>query len=702
MNPFVNRQQSVHFGAAYYPEYHRTDRLDIDLDLMVDAGFTVIRVGESVWSTWEPEEGVFNLEWLRPVLDGAHARGLSVVVGTPTYAVPPWLARRYPEIAGERRDGKTIPWGARQEADYSHAAYRFYADRIAEKVITAYRDHPAVIGFQLDNEPGLEFFHGHAVFEAFKNWLRRKYDTVDRINDEWGLTYWSHRLSTWDDLWHPRGNAQPQYDLDWRRFQAEIVNDFISSQLSIAHRLKRDDQFAMTCVALDRPVPNERSLASELDVMTVNIYYTMQAGLAVPRRVSDVPASWITNGAGDLVFTADRAFAAREEPFYITETNAGAAGRSAMNYPAFDGQWRQAAWALIGRGASMIEYWHWHSTQDGTETFWLGVLPHDLTPGRAYAEIAQLGDELRRAGDRVVGLEPLSDVDFLYSVPSKWGMASAPPHLEKPVLGELQYDEDAYHRFFTPFYIGAFQAGLQPRIVHDAALVGPDGSWLADPTQEATKRPILVVPALYIADDRTLDWLAAYVEAGGHLMLGPRTGYADTTARARTDVKPARLADIAGASYQEFSNVPSPMTVTEDGTAVGAAKTWTDLVVADTARTVLRHTDPMWAQWSVLTEADHGKGKVTVMAALPDDELARSLFSRLGKSAWGNGESVIATRALNRHQEEIVILHNWSSVEANTIVPVNVEDVLSGDTITAGSSLQMPAWGVRVFAVASA
>ena len=84
------------FGAAYYAEYHRAEyrdqgRLDQDLDLMQAAGFTVIRVGESVWSTWEPRDGEFDLEWLQPVLDGAHRRGIAVVLGTPTYAVPPWL-----------------------------------------------------------------------------------------------------------------------------------------------------------------------------------------------------------------------------------------------------------------------------------------------------------------------------------------------------------------------------------------------------------------------------------------------------------------------------------------------------------------------------------------------------------------------------------------------------------------------------------
>jgi len=112
-------QDRVLFGAAYYFEYQPTDTLKVDLDLMVDAGFNTIRVGESVWSTWEPDEGIFDLDWLQPVLDAAHARGLSAILGTPTYAVPPWLARLYPEINAERPSGQRIGWGARQEVDYT-------------------------------------------------------------------------------------------------------------------------------------------------------------------------------------------------------------------------------------------------------------------------------------------------------------------------------------------------------------------------------------------------------------------------------------------------------------------------------------------------------------------------------------------------------------------------------------------------------
>ena len=189
--------ERVLFGAAYYHEYQPTDRLERDLDLMAEARFSVIRVGESVWSTWEPENGRFDLDWLQPVLDGAHRRGIAVVLGTPTYAVPPWLVRLYPEITGERKTGQRIGWGARQEVDFTHPGFRFHAERVIRKIADRYAGHPAVIGFQVDNEPGNELLHNHGVFQRFVDSLRHKYGDVQSLNDAWGLVYWSHRLSDW-------------------------------------------------------------------------------------------------------------------------------------------------------------------------------------------------------------------------------------------------------------------------------------------------------------------------------------------------------------------------------------------------------------------------------------------------------------------------------------------------------------------------
>ncbi|HEX3206330.1 MAG TPA: beta-galactosidase, partial [Propionibacteriaceae bacterium] len=208
-------RERVLFGAAYYHEYQPSPRLDTDLDLMAAADFSVIRVGESVWTNWEPEDGRFDLDWLAPVLDGAHQRGIAVVLGTPTYAAPPWLARRYPEIAGEPSTGQPMPWGGRQEIDYTHPAFKFYAERVIRKIVSRYADHPGVIGYQVDNEPGMLLFHNRGSFQRFVRRLKAQYGDVETLNREWGLTYWSHRLSDWSDLWTPDGNTLPQYDLAW-------------------------------------------------------------------------------------------------------------------------------------------------------------------------------------------------------------------------------------------------------------------------------------------------------------------------------------------------------------------------------------------------------------------------------------------------------------------------------------------------------
>jgi beta-galactosidase len=168
----------LRFGAAYYREYSPYERLEKDLDLMAEASFSVIRVGESVWATWEPEEGVFDLDWLQPVLDGAHQRDIAVILGTPTYAIPPWMRRKYPEVMADRATGEAIPFGHRQNVDFSHPAFRHLAERVVRRIVERYAGHPAVIGYQVDNEPGVELLHNRAVFDGFVDHLRRTYGEV--------------------------------------------------------------------------------------------------------------------------------------------------------------------------------------------------------------------------------------------------------------------------------------------------------------------------------------------------------------------------------------------------------------------------------------------------------------------------------------------------------------------------------------------
>ncbi|KPH98760.1 Beta-galactosidase [Actinobacteria bacterium OK074] len=702
----------VLFGAAYYHEYRPPygterpeERLKTDLDLMTDAHVSVIRVGESVWSTWEPENGRFDLDWLRPVLDGAHERGISVVLGTPTYAVPPWLARQYPEITGERRTGERIGWGARQEVDFTHPAFRFHAERIVRKVVARYADHPAVIGFQVDNEPGLELFHNHGVFQRFVDHLRDRYGDVETLNREWGLVYWSHRLSTWADLWTPDGNAQPQYDVAWREFQAAQCTEFIGRQADIVREYARPEQFVTTCISYKRPAVEDDELTDRLDVATGNAYYGMQDDLLLPDPTpDDLEQGWRTTGVWALYQTADWMFSSRQAPFLVTETNAGSIGMPWDNRPAYDGQWRQAAWALVGRGARMIEYWHWHTLHFGAETYWGGILPHTGQPGRTYAELARLGAEFDTAGALVAGLEPDADITMVYSTPSKWLMQKYPP-LARP---DGEPDPTAYHRIFDPFYRGAFDAGRQVRIVHARQLHDPRGERADLPPEEAVRRhPVLVVPALYLAADSTLDWLAAYAHAGGHLVLGPRTGYADHEARARHEPAPGRLVEAAGVSYDEFSNlvrevpVRAPSGGQLDLPGSATATHWADGLTVTDADVLVTYDHPHFGRWPAVTTRRHGAGRVTTVGTVPGRDLARALAAWMAPGSPGTWRdlpaSVTATTGTSPDGRRVHIVHNWSWEPAGVPAPVDLSDVLTGTSQPAGAALELGAWDVRVF-----
>ena len=592
--------ERILFGAAYYHEYQPSPRLEADMDLMQRACFTVIRVGESVWSTWEPENGVFDLDWLEPVLDAAHARGIAVIVGTPTYAAPPWLARAYPEINARRATGQPMGWGARQEIDYTHPAFLFHAERIIRKIMNRYAGHPAVIGFQVDNEPGNEIFFNHGVFQKFVDHLRQTYGTVEKLNTEWGLTYWSHRLSTWADLWTPDGNAQPQYALAWRRFQAQLTTDFISWQAGIVSEYAREDQFVTTCISYERRTTQDDALTRDLDVTAGNPYYRMQDYLALP-AVEPLKQEWTTEGTWSLYATADRMFSSKQAPFLVTETNAQAIGHSHQNEPAYDGQWRQAAWALVSRGATMIEYWHWHTLHFGAETYWGGVLPHSQEPGRVYEQIARLGKDFETAGSLVTELTPDADIALVYSNDTKWALEEAPQLAQDDVP-----DTRTFQTIFDSFYRGTFDAGLQSRLIHQSQLTG------ADPAEFAAAQPVLIAAGLAITTDAELQWYDDYAFAGGHLVIGIRTGYQDHEARARTDRKPALLHKAAGVFYDEFSTLREPVPVTAAAgpgvvTSPGAAATgWIDGLQPAGAQPLLGYEHPHFSRWPALTSRAHG------------------------------------------------------------------------------------------------
>jgi beta-galactosidase len=205
----ADTMDTILYGAAYYPEYMPYERLDKDVELMKQAGISVVRLGESSWGLWEPEDGRFEYAWMDRVVEAMQKAGIKVIVGTPTYSIPAWMYKKHPEIVMTRLDGRTITYGMRQNADLLNPTYRFYCERIIRKLAAHYKDNPTVIGWQIDNETPPGGAANKDIQDGFVEYLQHKFKTVHDLNKIWGLNYWGQRLNDWTEIPAESGILNP-------------------------------------------------------------------------------------------------------------------------------------------------------------------------------------------------------------------------------------------------------------------------------------------------------------------------------------------------------------------------------------------------------------------------------------------------------------------------------------------------------------
>jgi len=389
--PFApDKMDTVLYGAAYYPEYMPHERLDKDVELMKQAGISVVRIGESSWGLWEPEDGRFEYAWMDRVVDRMQKAGIKVIMGTPTYSIPAWMYKKHPEIVMTRLDGKTITYGMRQNADLLNPTYRFYCERIIRKLAEHYKDNRTVIGWQIDNETPPGGAANKDVQDGFVEYLQHKFKTVDELNKVWGLNYWGQRLNDWTEIPPESGILNSGWKLEWQRYAQWITTDFLAWQASIVDQYKRPDQFVTQDFAgPPRPEVNEYDISKSLDIVAVNPYHH------APQDEYD---------GEDSSYQGDFSRSLKQTNYLVTETNADTIGwDSKSQFPPYDGQLRLDVYTHLSSGANMVEYWHWHSIHYGQETYWKGILGHDLEPGRPYQEMSRTAHELATESDRLGG-----------------------------------------------------------------------------------------------------------------------------------------------------------------------------------------------------------------------------------------------------------------------------------------------------------
>ena len=392
---------NVLYGAAYYHEYMPYERLDEDIRLMKRAGLTVVRVGESAWGVFEPQEGNFEFEWMDRILDKMHAAGIKVILGTPTYSIPAWLAYKHPEVLAEHAKGNKAYYGIRQNMDFTNPTYQFYCERIIRKMLERYAQHPAVIGYQVDNETEARGVNNRDYFFGFRNYIKQKFNNdLNLLAKEWGMNYWGMNINTWEEFYPRDGVTSPSYKNEWERYNRKEVADFLNWQCDLVNEYKRKDQFVTHCFMPDFHNIDQVESFRQMQYPAINVYHDVQ----------DKQDGQRIAYAGDFVRTV------ADNNYIVMETNAQGIGWDARTqFPPYDNQLRQNVYAHYASGANMVEYWHWSTLHYGQETYWRGVLGHDLQPNRIYKEFTTTAKELERIGSHIVNLKKKNRAAILYS-----------------------------------------------------------------------------------------------------------------------------------------------------------------------------------------------------------------------------------------------------------------------------------------------
>jgi beta-galactosidase len=583
---------TILYGASYYWEYMPYERLEKDFELMEKAGISFIRVGESSWGVLEPSDGRFDFDWLGRVLDRAHKAGIKVILGTPTYSIPAWLFKKHPEVQVRQAGQPRYTYGLRQMSDLTHPVYRKYAERIIRKLVARFRDHPAVIGYQLDNETHPSGTADAHVQAAFRERLRRKFTTPETLNRAWGLNYWGQRVNSFEEVPPRDGALNPGYKLEWERFQQDIATDFLGWQAGIVRELKRPDQFVTHdfCGGLPTDV-RQVEIARAVDVPAVNVYFGLQDEMT----------------GEEIAFNGDINRSLKGSNYLVTETTAQTTGWSSEGqFPPYDGQLRLAAYANVLGGANLVAYWHWHSLHYGQETYWKGVLGHDLEPGRVYGEVARIAGELRRVGPVLANLKKKNRAAILYSLDSLHA------------LGAMPFDaKTGYMTLLSQFYRTLYGLNVETDFVH------PEDPRFDD-------YALVIVPALYIADDGLLRKLSDYVKGGGHVLMTFKSGFCDENATVRWTPAPGPLRDACGFSYEELTSLRRPLRLKGDPFKAGdgnSVSVWAECLRPETCRPLAFYDHPVFGAFPAVTRNEFGKGVLTYEGTCLSDALQEKVVA---------------------------------------------------------------------------
>lgn len=577
-------------GSSWYPEQWPEAQWDSDLAAMRKAGLRVVRVGEFAWARMEPEDGRFDFGWLDRAIAAAARHGLKLVLGTPTAAPPIWLQEAHPDILRIGPDGRADAHGTRRQFSVASATYRRYATRIAAEMAKRYGHDPRVAGWQIDNEIGLPSFDPEARAQ-WAQWLAARYGDIESLNRRWTTDYWSQRYQRFDQVPLSLDPEQsPALLLDVKRFMSDLWAGYVGDQARAIRAVSDRRQFITT---------NSTAWNDHFDQYRVHRMLDMAAW---DDYVPDGRPDWDANA---LHHDVVRGYLRRN--FWVMETQPGTVNWGRLNRSLDPGQTREMAWQAVAHGADAVLYWQWRSALNGQEQYHGTLVGPDGEPMPVLPEIARTAAEMHRIGPLLAGTTPVSRVAILYAQESRWAI-----------------EQQRFHAGYDP--VAVMKSWYRPfaRAGQPVDVLPPDADF--------SGHALIVAPALNLIDSATAKRLLDWVRAGGHLVLGPRSGMKDGDNALWPMRQPGPLAAPLDARVEEYYALDGPVRL-QGG---GAADIWAERLSAGPRATVgLRYAEGGWLAGAPATvETRVGRGLIRYVGMLADADtqamLTRSWLETAG------------------------------------------------------------------------
>jgi beta-galactosidase len=595
----------MYFGVDYHPEQwvfpyggtpeHPESQWQTDAELMVAAGFNVVRIGEFTWGLCEPEEGKFDFAWLKRVMDVMGKAGLKVVLATPTAAPPPWMAKKYPEILPLDERGLVKHEGTRRAVCLNSDVYWNFSKRIVEQMAKALGKHPQLIAWQIDNGVGSHFteasFNEGSRLE-WQNWLKLKYETIQSLNEKMGLRHWGQTVTDWSEIPMPMAaptQHNPALAVDWCRFCSDTIVAFVRMQADLLHEFTPHAPVTTNLRAL-------RHRFDHFDLADAIDFVSIESTSAIKPKSADLACEI------DMLRSLKKEGARAPDDdtgFWVIEQKAGNVSWQEVNSLIRPGHLRLFTYQLFSRGASAVLFFRWRQPRIGSEKFHGAVMPHHLRKdARIYKEISQIGEELKMLAPALKGSRVAPEVCILYTHDNDWSLQQ--PHQPNKFFSLRDHIQLIYNA------------------LHDKNIQVD----FARPTEDLSKYRLVFAPSLHMLSAGEADRLTLYVQNGGTLVGTFNTGLVDEHHIAPDSGYPHNLTDLFGLEVLEFDMLPpgEENHLTFKGSFptshLHSARLWCDIIEPKGCQVLASYAKDFYAGKPAMTLNTFGLGKAVYIGTI--------------------------------------------------------------------------------------